>query len=102
MTAVQLSLLGPALLLGSAARGDVNELVARVPSQANTVVAVNAEFVAPANAGGAAPGARPRSPFPLPKVAGLRSLVLAARVHTGTMEPAWEVALMEVGQKPSM
>jgi hypothetical protein len=98
----------PALCVASAlsvapmARGDVNELVGRVPAQANTVLAVNAEFVAPADAGGAAPPSRPRSPVPLPKVAGLRSLVLAARVHTGTMEPAWEVALMEVAQKPSM
>jgi hypothetical protein len=102
ITAVQLSLLGPALLLASAARADVNELVGRVPAQANTVLAVNAEFVAPADAGGAPPPSRPRSPVPLPKVAGLRSLVLAARVHTTTLEPAWEVALMEVGQKPSM
>jgi hypothetical protein len=102
MTVVQLSLLGPALLLASAASADVNELVGRVPAQANALLAVNAEFVAPGDGAGAAPPSRPRSPVPLPKVAGLRSLVLAARVHTRTMEPAWEVALMEVGQKPSM
>jgi hypothetical protein len=35
-------------------------------------------------------------------VAGLQGLVLAAHVKTGTMEPAWEVAVMRVAQKPSM
>ena len=78
-TAVALSVLGPALVLILSARGDVNELLGRVPAEANTVVAVDAAFAAPGDADAASPAAsRPRSPLPLPKVAGLRHSSLLA------------------------
>ena len=101
-----LSLVGAtlALAVGVSARGDVNELLRRVPSDANAIVAVDATRLTDSTGSPDAsrPAARPKSPVPLPKVAGLRSLVLASRLHTASMEPAWEVALLEVSQKPSM
>ena len=93
--------------VAATASADVNELFRRVPGDANAVVAVDAAHLsgAPGAGDGARPAAaakRPSSPVPLPKVTGLQSLVLAARLHTTTMDPAWEVALMEVSEKPSM
>jgi len=87
------------LLLAGVARADLGELVDRLPAHANAIVAVD---VAPLLAARQAGGDVPRSPVPLPRVAGLQGLVLAAHVKTGTMEPAWEVAVMRVAQKPSM
>ena len=88
-----------ALLIAGAARADLGELVDRLPSHANAIVAVDVAPLLAARQGG---GDVPHSPVPLPKVAGLQGLVLAAHVKTGTMEPAWEVAVMRVAQKPSM
>src|SRR5918993_171045 len=56
----------------------------------------------PGAAAPARPPGAPRSPVPLPRVAGLKNLVLAAHVDLKSADPAWEVALMEVDQKPSM
>src|SRR5688572_29442541 len=99
--------------LPAAARADVAELVQRVPPQANAVIAVDVAHLrtgggAPAQVGAAPAGAAvpaggaatPRSPVPLPRVAGVKSLVLAAHLNYKSGDPAWEVALMETEQKP--
>jgi hypothetical protein len=92
------TVIGTALLAG-AARADLGELVDRLPAQANAVVAVD---VAPVRAAVRAGGEGPRSPVPLPPVVNLQSVVLAAHLQTGTMEPAWEVAVLRVTGKASM
>jgi hypothetical protein len=96
--------------LPALAAADVAELVNRVPPHTNAIVAVDLAHLtarpgAAAPGGAAAPATGPaarRSPVPLPRVAGLQCIVLAAHVNPKTADPAWEVALMQVGQKPSM
>ena len=78
-------------LFAGAVRADVGELVDRLPAQANAIVAVD---VAPIRAAARRDSDAPRSSAPLPPVANLQELLLAAHVQTSTLEPVWEVAVL--------
>ena len=86
-------------LVAGAARAQLGELVDRLPAGANAVVAVD---VAPVRAAVKRDGEAQRPVVPLPPVVNLQGLVLGAHVQTGSMEPAWQVAVLRVGGKASM
>ena len=93
------------LLCEAAARADFKSLAERIPDSANAVVAVNVEKVLNtpyAQSEWTPKTAESWAKQPMMVPPGSRRLLMASDVRTDTMEPFWEMCLMEMNQLPDL
>jgi hypothetical protein len=92
-------------LCAASARANFKNLAGRVPDASNAVVAINVEKVlatpyAKAEWAPNTPDSWAKQPIMIPP--GSKRLVMASDVRTDTMEPYWEMCVMEMAQVPPL